>query len=88
MGLVGDFVAEIGECGQEHKDGLSHIDMKGLCRGVFCRVRSRTLKSIRFCLNKKHTGNQWRRRRMGDMWSNFGPSGLLDHSGYGILNAL
>lgn len=27
-------------------------------------MRSRTLKSIRFL-----TGNQWRRRRMGDMWS-------------------
>ena len=35
-GLVGDFVAEIRKCGQEHMDGLSHIDTKGLCHGVFC----------------------------------------------------
>ena len=36
VGLVVDFVAEIGECGHEHIDGLSHIDMKGLGRGLFC----------------------------------------------------
>ena len=38
MGRVGDFVAEIGECGQEHMDGLSHIDRKGFCCGVFCML--------------------------------------------------